>query len=155
MCSPYVNWVGSPARKPRAASWGRIPIGLPGVLAAGKTTLPPLARPPELSSLTRVRVGSVAKCGRLPRHSQRGCFELLSGLETEQGRCQLREGPFACRFSIQRTRSPRGITLYKKEIFKVRCDLAFLAPQWRRLRLQAAPFSWSSSYLETMATRNC
>ena len=55
-------------------------------------------------------------------------LELLSGLETEQGRCQSREGPFACRFSIQRTRSPRGITLYKKEIFKVRHDLAFLSP---------------------------
>ena len=55
-------------------------------------------------------------------------LELLSGLETEQGCCQLPEGPFACRFSIQRTRSPRGITLYKKEIFKVQRDLAFLSP---------------------------
>ena len=63
-------------------------------------------------------------------------LELLSGLETEQGCCQLRKGPLACRFSIHRAGPSRTITSYiKRKLLKVSHDLAFLSSHGHLLPL--------------------
>jgi hypothetical protein len=54
-------------------------------------------------------------------------LELLSGLETEQGRNQSRRGSFACRFSIQELKSfEENNFVFKEKILKV-LQLIFFA----------------------------
>ena len=98
---PYVDWVSLPTRNPGQRPGDESSLACRACLPPAKrlTAASAAARSVELDSSQKRECSWWRKATLLLLTRT---LELLSGLETEQGRCQSQEGPFAYKFPIHR-----------------------------------------------------